>query len=47
MKFCIVWKFMEEEEQRKEFSDLSKALRFQAGLMKKKNKLMYTRCDNI
>lgn len=37
----VVWKYQEKPEQRKSFPDFVSAMRFQAGLLKKKRGLEY------
>ena len=44
-KYYVVWKYAGKEEQRKEFTDLAAAMRFQAGIVKKKKGLEYARYE--
>ena len=39
----VIWKYEQKEEQRKEFSDIKSAFRFQASLLKKKKGLEYAK----
>ena len=41
----VIWKYEQEEEQRKEFADINSAFRFQASLLKKKKGLEYARYE--
>ena len=41
----VVWKYAEKAEQRKSFTDFVSAMRFQAGLLKKKKGLEYAKYE--
>ena len=41
----VIWKYEQEEEQRKEFADIKSAFRFQASLLKKKKGLEYAKYE--
>ena len=41
----VIWKYEQEEEQRKEFADINSAFRFQASLLKKKKGLEYAKYE--
>lgn len=44
--YCVIWKYENKEEERKDFNDFSSAMRFQAGLLKKKKGLVYAKFEN-
>jgi len=41
----VVWKYAEKAEQRKSFPDFVSAMRFQGGLLKKKEGLAYAKYE--
>lgn len=43
--YCVIWKYENKEEERKEFVDFSDALRFQAKILKKKKGLEYAKYE--
>ena len=44
-KTTVVWKYADKAEQRKQFPDFISAMRFQAGLLKKKKGLEYAKYE--
>lgn len=46
MPYTVVWKYDGKTEQRKNFPDFAKAMRFQAGLLKKKKGLEYAKYES-
>ena len=44
-KYYVVWRYDGKEEQRKGFADFARAMRFQAGLLKNKEGLVYALYD--
>lgn len=41
----VIWKYEQKAEQRKEFTDIISALRFQESLLKKKKGLEYAKYE--
>ena len=44
-KTAVVWKYEGKNEQRKLFTEFAEAMRFQAGILKKKNGLEYAKYE--
>ena len=42
----VIYQYEGKEEERKNFNDFSSAMRFQAGLLKKKKGLVYAKFEN-